>query len=168
MPIAAAPPTYRVQGSDLALTRYVGTPSAAPLAAADSWGSLDFQVVPGGAGGLRLPGPVQDLGTVAGRENLAQALTLRLLTAQGALEALGHPDYGSQLVSLIGRGNDQAARNLARLYVIQAVRQEPRVAALTALSVTPAPGQPDTLQIALTVKPVNDSDPLSLTLDVTL
>ena len=167
MPVAATPPTYRVQGSDLALT-HAGTPSAAPLVAADSWGSLDLQVVPGGAGGLRLPGPVQDLGTVVGRENLAQALTLRLLTAQGALEALGHPDYGSRLVSLIGRGNDQPTRNLARLYVIQAVRQEPRVKALTALSVTPAPGQPDTLQIALTVEPVNDSDPLSLTLEVTL
>jgi phage baseplate assembly protein W len=168
MPVTAAPPTYLVQGSDLALTRYVGTPSAAPLASADSWGSLDLQVVAGGSGGLRLPGPVQDLGTVAGRENLAQALTLRLLTAQGALEALGHPDYGSRLVTLIGRSNDQPTRNLARLYVIEAVRQERRVQALTALSVTPAPGQPDTLQVALTVKPVNDAAPLSLTLEVTL
>lgn len=164
----ATPPTYRVQGSDLALTRYVGTPSAAPLASADSWGSLDLQVVAGGAGGLRLPGQVQDLGTVAGRDNLAQALTLRLLTAQGALEALGHPGYGSRLVTLIGRGNNQATRNLARLYVIEAVRQERRVQTLIALSVSPAPGQPDTLAVSLTVKPVNDTDPLSLTLDVTL
>ena len=164
----AAPPTYRVQGSDLALTRYAGTPSAAPLMAADSWGSLDIQVVPGGRGGLPLPGPVQDLGAISGRENLAQALTLRLLTAQGALEQLGHPQCGSRLVTLIGRSNDQPTRNLARLYVIEAVQQERRVKALTALSVTPAPGQPDTLQISLTAQPVIDADPLSLTLDVTL
>ena len=168
MAVTAAPPTYRVQGSDFALTRYAGTPSAAPLASADSWGSLDLQVVAGGGGGLRLSGPVQDLGTVTGRENLAQALTLRLLTAQGALEPLGHPDFGSRLVSLIGGSNNQATRNLARLYVIEAVRQEHRVQALTALSVVPVPAQPDTLQVALTVKPANDADPLSLTLDVTL
>jgi phage baseplate assembly protein W len=164
----ATPPTYRVLSSDLALTRYAGVPSAAPLASADSWGSLDLQVVPGGGGGLPLPGLVQDLGTVAGRANLAQALTLRLLTAQGSLEPLGHPDYGSRLVTLIGRNNDQPTRNLVRLYVIEAVRQEPRVQALTALSVMPTPGQPDTLQVGLTVKPLNDGDPLSLTLDVTL
>jgi phage baseplate assembly protein W len=150
----AAP--YRRQGSDLALTRYVGVPSAAPLASADSWGSLDLQVA------------ATDLGTVSGRENLAQALTLRLLTEQGALTALGHPAYGSRLVSLIGRLNDRTARNLARLYVIEAVRQEPRVKALTALAVTPAPGQPDTLRIDLSVLPLDDTDPLSLTLDVTL
>ena len=52
--------------------------------------------------------------------------------------------------------------------MIEAVRQEHRVQALTALSVVPVPGQPDTLQVALTVKPANDADPLSLTLDVTL
>jgi phage baseplate assembly protein W len=150
----AAP--YRRQGSDLALTRYVGVPSAAPLASADSWGSLDLQVA------------ATDLGTVSGRENLAQALTLRLLTEQGALTALGHPAYGSRLVSLIGRLNDRTARNLARLYVIEAVRQEPRVKALTTLAVTPAPGQPDTLRIDLSVLPLDDTDPLSLTLDVTL
>ena len=45
MAVTAAPPTYRVQGSDFALTRYAGTPSAAPLASADSWGSLDLQVM---------------------------------------------------------------------------------------------------------------------------
>lgn len=153
---APAPRKYDVLGVDLAMTRYAGTPSAAPLANADSWGSLDLQV----AG--------SDLGALSGRANLAQALTLRLLTEKGALTDLGHPDYGSRLVSLIGSRNDQAARNLARLYVIEAVRQEARVRALTALAVTPVPGRPDTLRIDLSVTPINDADPLSLTLEVAL
>ena len=160
--------TFSVQGSDLALTRYSGVPSAVPLADADSWGSLDLQVVAGGQRGPASQGGNSDLGTVAARENLAQALTLRLLTTQGALEPLGHPDYGSRLITLIGRTNDQTTRNLARLYVIEAVRQEPRVRSLTALSVLTVPGQPDTLRIALSVVPLNDADPLALSLDVTL
>lgn len=157
---------YAVQSVDLALTRYVGTASAAPLASADSWGSLDLQVVPGRARKMR--DATTDLGTVAERANLAQALTLRLLTEKGALEPLGHPGYGCRLISLIGRTNDQATRNLARLYVIEAVRQEPRVKALTALAVDVAPGQANTLRIDLSVAPLRDGDPIALTLEVTL
>ena len=93
---------------------------------------------------------------------------LRLITAKGALAPLGHPDYGSRLVSLIGGTNDQTARNLARLYVIEAIRDEPRVKSLASLAVAPVPGQPDTIRIDLAVLPVDDADPLALTLDVTL
>jgi phage baseplate assembly protein W len=157
---------YAIQSADLAMTRYVGTASAVPLALADSWGSLDLQVVPGRA--RRLGDSTSDLGTVAGRANLGQALILRLLTEKGALEPLGHPDYGCRLISLIGRTNDQTTRNLARLYVIEAVRQEPRVKALVGLSVETAPEDGGTLRIAFQVTPLNDDDPLALTLDVAL
>ena len=156
---------YAIQSADLALTRYVGTPSAAPLPAADSWGSLDLRVVAGRPGRRGTPA---DLGTVAARANLGQALTLRLLTDKGALAPLGHPDYGCRLVSLIGRTNNETTRHLARLYVIEAIRQEPRVKALTALNVATAPGQPDTIRIELAVVPLNDDDPLALTLEVAL
>ena len=158
--------TYARQGADLAMTRYVGTASAVPLAFADSWGSLDLQVVPGRARTLR--DSTFDLGTVAERANLGQALILRLLTEKGALEPLGHPDYGCRLVSLIGRTNDQATRNLARLYVIEAVRQEPRVKALLGLSVETSPEDAGTLRIGFAVSPLNDDDPIALTLDVAL
>lgn len=156
---------YAIQSADLALTRYVGTASSAPLPAADSWGSLDLRVVPGRPDRRGTP---SDLGTVAARANLGQALTLRLLTDKGSLAALGHPDYGCRLVSLIGRTNDETTRHLARLYVIEAVRQELRVKSLTALRVGTAPGQPDTIRIELAVAPLTDEDPLSLTLDVAL
>jgi phage baseplate assembly protein W len=160
--------TYTRLGSDLALTRYSGVPSSVPLAAADSWGVLDLQVVAGGKGGLPQQGDVQDAGVVAGRANLAQALVLRLLTRKGALTALGHPEYGSRLVELIGQVNNDTTRNLARLFTIQAISQEPRVKQLLDLVVQVVPDRPETIRISFAVLPVDDADPLALTLEVTL
>lgn len=117
--------SYRVLGTDLALTRYTGVPGSLELRTADSWGSLDLSVVPGGQGGLRKLRDTCDLGTADGRASLGQALVLRLLTPLGALAPLGHPDYGCRLVELIGRLNDQTTRNLARLYTLQALQGEP-------------------------------------------
>lgn len=76
--------------------------------------------------------PTQPLGihevrTVSGRENLGQALILRLLTPRGALAELGHAAYGSRLGELIGRRKNAATRALAKAYVLEAVQQEPRV-----------------------------------------
>lgn len=81
--------------------------------------SLDIQQ----AGSLR----VYELRTVSGRENLGQALILRLLTPRGALKDLGHAKYGSRLGELIGRRKNAATRALAKAYVLAAVQQEPRV-----------------------------------------
>jgi hypothetical protein len=153
-------------GSDLALTRYVGAASATPLEAADSWGSIDLQVRAGGATGRN--GDLVDLAAVGARENLGQALILRLLTRKGSLAPLGHPDYGCRLVELIGEENNASNRNLARLYTIDAVSQERRVRKLLDLAVMPVPGQPDTLKIAFSVLPIDDDDPLSVGLEVTL
>jgi len=160
--------TYTLLGTDLALTRYVGVASSVPLAAADSWGTLDLQVVPGGKGGLPRTGDVDDLGAVSGRANLAQALVVRLLTRRGALSALGHPDYGCRLLELIGELNNDATRNRARLFTIEAIAQEPRVKQLLDLQVGVVPDQPETLRISFSILPIADDDPLALTLDVSL
>ncbi|MDV7400513.1 hypothetical protein RZS08_54360, partial [Arthrospira platensis SPKY1] len=61
-----------------------------------------------------------------GLENLAQAVILRLLTPRGELAALGHPDYGSRVHELIGRENDGPRRNLLRLFILEALKAEPR------------------------------------------
>jgi phage baseplate assembly protein W len=160
--------TFATLGSDVALTRFVGTPSSVELESADSWAGLDLAVVPGSLG-RRTPAPdVSDLGVVSGRANLGQALVLRLLTPRGGLAPLGHPDYGSRLGELVGRGNDATARNLARLYVIQAIREEPRVAELLDLSVTTTPDRPDAIRIAFAVQPLDDDQALALGLEVTL
>ena len=114
------------------------------LAMSDSMG-IDLMVVPGfvahdaasvdlvprvrrhpGVAPRGEPDPV-DAATIAGRENLAQALILRLLTPAGSLATLGHASYGSQLHRLIGRRKTPELRNLCRAFVLEAVAQEPRV-----------------------------------------
>lgn len=77
-----------------------------------------------------------DLAVIAGADNISQALLLRLLTPRGALEPLGHATYGSRLYTLIGERNTEANRNRARLYVLEAIAQEPRIRQVLALSVT--------------------------------
>lgn len=160
--------SYNILGSDISLTRYTGTTSSLGLESADSWGSLDLSVVPGGRGGLRRVGDAHDIGTVRGRENLGQALVLRLLTPFGALAPLGHPGYGCRLVELIGQTNNATTRNLARLYTIQALNADPRVHKVLDLQVTVDGQQPDVLRIAFAVLPLDDDQPLALALELTL
>lgn len=160
--------TYDVLGTDLALTRYSGVPSSVPLEVADSWGTLDLQVVQGGKGGLPQKGHARDAGAVRSRANLAQALVLRLLTQKGALTGLGHPEYGCRLTELIGGLNNETNRHLARLFTIEAINQEPRVREILELSVGTIAGQPGSIRIGFSVSPVDDDDPLALALEVTL
>jgi phage baseplate assembly protein W len=160
--------TFERLGSDLSLTRYTGVPGGVPLEVADSWGSLDLRVVPGGRGGLKQAVEPRDLGAVAGRENLGQAVILRLLTPRGALARLGHPDYGSRLIELIGGPNNVTTRNLARLFTLEALQQEPRIREVIDLTVDTPPGQPDTIRLGLSLLPLDDDEALTLNLDVTL
>jgi hypothetical protein len=160
----------RLLGTDLALTHFVGEPSAIPLESADSWGSLDLQLSSGGITGRN--GDALGIGVVRGRQNLAQALMLRLLTKQGSLASLGHPRYGSRLVTLIGAENNVTNRNLARLYTLDALEQESRVREVLDLAVDPVPGQPQSIRISFSVLPVADDDrdasPLQLGLEMAL
>jgi hypothetical protein len=160
--------TLSLLGSDLALTRFVGTASGLPLESADSWGSLDLSVVPGQPNGLPQKREVRDLATTAARANLAQALVVRLLTPRGALAHLGHAQFGCRLVELIGRLNDETTRNLARLHTLEALGEEPRVRATLGLSVQAHPDRPDVVRIDFSVLPRGDAEPLSLSLEVVL
>ncbi len=166
--MVAAPRTYDVLGADLALTGYSGVPSTVELATADSWRELDLRVRPGGQGGLEAGADILDLAVARGRENLGQALLLRLLTMKGALAPLGHPQYGSRIPSLVGSLNDARTRNLARLYTLEAVGEEPRVKETRRLVVEPVAGYPDTIRIEVAVVPLGDEDAIAVSLDVTL
>jgi phage baseplate assembly protein W len=110
---------------------------------------------------------VVDLATFADRQNLAQALVLRLLTPLGSLTGLGHAEYGSRLHELIGQPKDSARRNLCRAYVLAAVAAEPRVEnEAVALDFDLAAEQVDSFVFTLVVRPVAGGDPLALTLEV--
>lgn len=105
---------------------------------------------------------VRDFGTVSGRDNLGQALTVRLLTPKGELTALGHPDYGSRLHEVIGATNTASTRNLAKLFVIEALKQERRVEKIVRVDVTPHPVNRFLILIAIEVRPAGEDAVLAL------
>jgi len=84
-----------------------------------------------------------DYETIDGRDNLGQAVVMRLLTRRGELTELGHPEYGSRLHELLGAPNSETRRSLAKLFVLEALAQEPRIAKVLEVTVTPHPERTD-------------------------
>lgn len=105
-----------------------------------------------------------DLATSHGRANLVQSLLLRLLTEQGELSALGHPEYGSRHHRLVGEPNTENNRALLKLYVLECLRQEPRLESVVHIEVAPGAGRErrDSVDVRLEIKVKSVPDPLSL------
>ncbi len=82
-------------------------------------------------------GDLVDLACLEEVDNLQQALLLRFLTERGELAPLGHRDYGSRLGELIGEPNTETQRNRAKLYALEALAAEPRVAKVLSVEVRP-------------------------------
>jgi phage baseplate assembly protein W len=97
---------------------------------------------------------LRDLSVSSDLDNLRQAIEIRLLTPRGELGPLGHAEYGSRLPDLIGRPNTETNRNLAKLYVIEALKQERRIEKIVTVDVTPAPGERHLIRIFLQVKAI--------------
>jgi phage baseplate assembly protein W len=103
---------------------------------------------------------------VSGRDNLVQALSLRLLTERGELTELSHPRYGSRLRELIGEPLDRANVELLRRYVRKCVLQDPRVAeVVTVRSFTT--NVPGVVGVQATVRPITGA-PITLSLNLDL
>lgn len=112
---------------------------------------------------------VVDLAILVDRENLAQALLLRLLTPRGTLATLGHADYGSRLSELIGRRKTEELRNLCKAFVLEAVAQEPRIEPQALeLRFELQEEQFDNFVFTLAVAPRAGGDAVSLSLEVGL
>jgi phage baseplate assembly protein W len=127
----------------------------------------DLRLEPGLFGfGLALD--LGDLDTVAGVDNLVQALLIRFNTPLGDLAALGHPDFGSRLHDLIGSGNTETTRNLVRLFTLETLRQEPRVDEVRSLVVQTIDGQPDRVLVSVDVVPIDSPTPVNLVFSVGL
>jgi phage baseplate assembly protein W len=109
-----------------------------------------------------------DLGVRAGRDNLAQALILRLLTPRGALAALGHAEYGSRLEDLVGTRKDNAARARCRAWALQALLQEPRVERVLEFRFVPERETLSSLVFEAIVQPHGEAPPVSVGLEVGL
>ena len=100
-------------------------------------------------------GRYNDIGTVTGRDNLGQAIMMRLLTPTGELAPLGHPEYGSRLHELVGRENTETNRNLARLYILQSLQLEPRIAEIEEVLVEQDQEHRVLVNVQLKVKPAD-------------
>jgi len=122
------------------------------------------------ASGRRAGGPAgPDLALVDGLDNVTQAIANRLKTRKGELAALGHPDYGSRHHELIGEPNVERTRNLVKLYVLQALRDEPRIEKVLAATVRAEHAPPrETVRIELTVQLTRVSAPLNLVVPFSL
>ena len=158
--------------------------SVLPAMVADDAASVDLAtrgrvLRPGALGVLRRSFPLvsiadgttelSDLDILSGRQNLAQALILRLLTPRGSLAGLGHAAYGSRLAELLGEPKNDTTRALCRAYVLEVVAQEPRVEdAAVALTFDAEREDASSFQFTLVVRPRSGGDPLALSLGVAL
>jgi phage baseplate assembly protein W len=102
-----------------------------------------------------------DLDTVSGRDNLAQALTLRLIVSRGELGGLGHPRYGSRVHELFGKPIDAANLELLRRFVRHALLGDPRVAEVTRVDVQARRDAPGAVEVEASVRPV-EGEPIGV------
>ena len=105
---------------------------------------------------------LSDLGRVSGRGNLEQAILMRLLTPRGELAALGHPEYGSRLHELVGIPNTETTRNRMRLFILETLQQERRIAEIVEVAVTPGYTGRDRVDVRLRVLPIGETEILDL------
>jgi phage baseplate assembly protein W len=116
------------------------------------------QTLPAGQGGRVL----LDYESIDGRDNLGQAIVLRLLTERGELEALGHPEYGSRLNELLGQPNTETRRGLAKVFILEALAQEPRIEKVLDVTIVDHPQRTDErrhlVDVLIRVQPIGATD----------
>ena len=114
-------------------------------------------------------GVARDVALTDGIDNFTQAVANRLKTRKGELAALGHPDYGSRHHDLLGEPNVARTRNLIKLYVLQALRDEPRIEKVLQVTVAAEHEPPrDSVRIEMTVRVLGQAAPLNLVLPFSL
>lgn len=119
----------------------------------------------------RRPGPrgtVVDLAVAAEVPQAVQLLVNRLATRRGELAPLGHPDYGSRHHELVGEPNTERTRNLVKLYVLEALRHEPRVAKVLRCVVRTADRERDVVRVELRLLLIEHDEPLDLVVPLDL
>lgn len=106
-----------------------------------------------------------EMTTASGKGNLVQALRMRLLVYRGELSGLGHAGYGTRLHDLLGEPMDRANIELMRRYVRQALLEDPRVAEVLRVVVTPRIDVPGVVDVDAAVSAENgDNVDLNVTL----
>ena len=106
-------------------------------------------------------GPTTGARTVTGKDNLVQALALRLIVGRGELSGVGHRRYGSRVYELVGEPLTEANLALLRRHARAALRDDPRVAAILSLDVHPRLDAPGALDIRANVE-ATTGDPVEV------
>ncbi len=115
------------------------------------------------------PVTTRDLSVADGIDAITQAIANRLKTRKGELASLGHPEYGSRHHELIGEPNVERTRDLIKLYVLQALREEPRIEKVLRADVAAEHSPPrDSVRITLSVRLVRAATPLNLVVPFSL
>ena len=105
----------------------------------------------------------RDARTVDGLDNAVQAVIHRLKTIRGELSDLGHPEYGSRHHELIGQPNTEHNRNLVKLYILQALGRESRVAEVLEARLDHDPARDrDKVNLFLTLRFIESPEPENL------
>lgn len=105
-----------------------------------------------------------DLNVVQGKVNLVQSLIMRLKTGRGELSGLGHPNYGSRHHRLVGEPNTENNRNLIKLYVLECLRQEPRLETIEKIEVQPGQGPENRDKVTIQLAAKINGEPYALNL----
>jgi len=114
-------------------------------------------------------GTQRDLSIASGLDNLTQAVANRLKTRQGELSSLGHPNYGSRHHELIGEPNVERTRNLIKLYIRQALRDEARIERVLQVTVRAEHEPPrETVRIEIQARVLGHAEPLNLVVPFSL
>lgn len=113
-------------------------------------------------------GTVVDLAVASEVPQAVQFLVNRLATRRGELAPLGHPDYGSRHHELVGEPNTERTRNLVKLYVLEALRNEPRVAMVLRCVVRSADRERDVVRVELRLLLIEQDEPLNLVIPMDL
>lgn len=111
---------------------------------------------------------VRDLTVATEIAQAEQMLVNRLMTRRGELSAIGYADYGSRHHELIGEPNTERTRNLVKLYVLQALREEPRVERVERCVVTSGARPRDIVRIEITLRLIDQPNPLNLVVPLEL
>ncbi|WP_158770368.1 hypothetical protein [Paraglaciecola sp. L1A13] len=139
----------------------------------DLW--LDYQSSPGFYENADLRDELRGVGArdikvARGVDTLRQAIVNRIKTYKGELLPLGHPEYGSRHHELIGQPNVERTRNLIKLFILQALKQERRIEKVLSANVLAEHEPPrETVRIELKLQirsvplPLNIIVPFNLT-----
>jgi phage baseplate assembly protein W len=103
-----------------------------------------------------------DLEAISNVDNIKQALLLRFLTPVGELAILGHPTYGCRLIDLVGELNNDRTRNRAKMFVLQALADEPRIQEVLSVKVEANPTDRTRVDISIDLLTIDHPTPVNL------